>query len=141
MRYFGQGAEVRVAFPYGTATGDELVRLFEENYRKLYGRTVPGARPQVITWRLTGRAQARGHRFEWGVKKTHVAASGREIYLPLKKAYVKVPVYDRYSLAPGTALTGPLVLEERECTIVAAVKSKVYVLPDLTVSVAIEEFD
>jgi N-methylhydantoinase A len=141
MRYFGQGAEVRVAFPYGRIDGEELVRMFEENYEKLYGRTVPGAKPQVITWRLIGKAQGRGHQFEWAVKKTGVASGEREIYLPLKKAFGKVPVYDRYSVAPGTVLMGPLVLEERECTIVAAVKSKVSILPDLTVSVAIEEFD
>jgi N-methylhydantoinase A len=141
MRYFGQGAEVGVAFPFGAVTGDELVGLFEENYKKLYGRTVPGARPEVITWRLTGRAQGKGHRFEWGVKKRNIPSSKREIYLPLKKAHGEVPVYDRYSVAPGTVLKGPLVLEERECTIVAAVKSTVTILPDLTVSVAIEEFD
>jgi N-methylhydantoinase A len=147
MRYFGQGAEVPVALPYApitARTGEELVRLFEDSYRKLYGRTVPGARPQVITWRLTGKAQGRGHRFEWGdqrVKKAGGASASREIYLPLKKTYAKAPVYDRYSIAPGTVLAGPLILEERECTIVAAVKSRVTILPDLTVSVAIEEFD
>ena len=144
MRYFGQGAEVPVALPYEWITprlGEMLPGIFEEEYGKLYGRTVPGAKPQVITWRLTGKAEGRGHRFEWGVKKSNVALSGREIYLPLKKAYAEVPVYDRYSVAPGTILNGPLVLEERECTIVAAVKSTVTILPDLTVSVAIEEFD
>jgi N-methylhydantoinase A len=130
-----------VAFRYGKVNAEELVRSFEENYRKLYGRTVAGARPQVITWRLTGRAKGRGHQFEWGFKKGTVNSSEREIYLPLKKAYAKVPVYDRYSVAPGTALSGPLVLEERECTIVAAVNTSVSILPDLTVSVAIQEFD
>jgi N-methylhydantoinase A len=151
MRYFGQGAEVPVAMPYSSITasmGEELVRLFEEDYKKLYGRTVPGAKPQVITWRLTGKAQGRGHRFEWGdqrLKKKNAGASGeretRGIYLPLRKAYGKVPVYDRYSVPAGAILKGPLVLEERECTLVAAVKSTVTILPDLTVSVAIEEFD
>ncbi|HEX2197298.1 MAG TPA: hydantoinase/oxoprolinase family protein [Burkholderiales bacterium] len=141
MRYFGQGAEVRVAFPYGRIEAEELVRLFEESYRKLYGRTVPGARPQVITWRLTGRAQGRGHRFAWGVKKANVRSSRREIYLPLRKTYAEVAVHDRYSVPAGTVLEGPLVLEERECTLVAAVKSKVTILPDLTASIAIEEFD
>jgi N-methylhydantoinase A len=147
MRYFGQGAEVPVAFPHreiDRRLANELVRLFEDNYRKLYGRTVAGAKPQVITWRLTGRAKGRGHRFEWGdqrVKKAAKAASRRSIYLPLKRAYGEVPVYERYSLAPGTTLEGPVVLEERECTIVAAVKSRVSILPDLTVSVAIEAFD
>jgi N-methylhydantoinase A len=141
MRYFGQGAEVGVAFPYGKLTGEQLVQAFEENYARLYGRTVPGARPQVITWRLTGRAQGKGHRFEWAVEKARKAQTRRPVYLPLRKAFVEVPVYDRYSVTPGTRLTGPLVLEERECTIVAAVKSSVTILPDLTVSVAIEEFD
>src|SRR5205823_14774690 len=121
----------------------DLTRVFEENYKKLYGRTVPGAKPQVITWRLTGKAEGRGHRFEWGSHrgKTRGAPETRKIYLPLKKAYAEVPVYDRYSVAPGAILKGPLILEERECTIVAAVKSSVTILPDLTVSVAIEEFD
>ena len=146
MRYFGQGAEVPVASPYTAITartGETLIRLFEESYKKLYGRTVAGAKPQVITWRLTGRAQSRGHRFEWGTEraKTGSRDETRKVYLPLKKAYGEVPVYDRYSVAPGTTLSGPLVLEERECTIVAAVKSQVTILPDLTVSVAIEEFD
>jgi N-methylhydantoinase A len=95
----------------------------------------------VITWRLTGKAPGKGHRFEWGVNKADVSSTKRQIYLPLKRAYGEVPVYDRYSVAPGTTLNGPLVLEERECTIVAAVKSSVTVLKDLTVSVTIEEFD
>ena len=142
MRYFGQGAEVGVVLPYDKQFSKEgLVELFESSYRKLYGRTVPGATPQVITWRLTGKAPGRGHRFEWAAKRTHAPATRRKIYLPLKKAYGEVPVYDRYALAPGTVLEGPLVLEERECTIVAAVKSTVTILPDLTVSVTIEEFD
>ncbi|MGQ0652957.1 MAG: hydantoinase/oxoprolinase family protein [Betaproteobacteria bacterium] len=139
MRYFGQGAEVAVV--NASLNGEELTRQFEESYRKLYGRTVPGAKPQVITWRLTGRAQGKGHRFEWAVDKVRKPEMRREIYLPLKKAFGAVPVYDRYSMVPGTFLKGPLVLEERECTIVAAVTSTVTVLPDLTVSVVIEEFD
>jgi N-methylhydantoinase A len=144
MRYFGQGAEVPVSLPYkrmSSGLADGLVNLFEENYKKLYGRTVAGAKPQVITWRLTGRAKGRGHRFEWGFRKANVKASRRPIYLPLKQSYSEVPVYDRYSVAAGTTLEGPLVLEERECTIVAGVNSKVTILPDLTVSVAIEAFD
>ena len=144
MRYFGQGAEVAVAFPFEPITrktGDSLVHMFEENYRKLYGRTVPGAKPQVITWRLTGRAQGKGHRFEWFSERKKTAPAEREVFLPLRKAFGKAPVHDRYSLAPGTVLQGPVILEERECTIVAAVRSKVEILADLTVSVEIQEFD
>jgi N-methylhydantoinase A len=142
MRYFGQGAEVAVVLPYNNRfSAGDLIGLFEKSYEKLYGRTVPGARPQVITWRLTGRAPGKGHQFQWAVDKAQVAPGKRKIFLPLEGRYAEVPVYDRYSMVPGTFLKGPLVLEERECTIVAAVKSTVTVLQDLTVSVVIEEFD
>ena len=34
----------------------KLLAAFEAHYEKLYGRLVPNASPQVITWRLVGRA-------------------------------------------------------------------------------------
>ena len=64
----------------------------------------------------------------------------RDIYLPLKRKYAPVPVYERYSLKPGTRLKGPLILEERESTLVVPVASNVTVLPDYTVCVDIREF-
>jgi N-methylhydantoinase A len=34
------------------------------------------------------------------------------------RAYADVPVYDRYTLAAGSTLTGPAIIEERESTVV-----------------------
>ena len=105
---------------------------------------MPNASPQVITWRLVGRAPTVGHHFEWGDDraKARAASSGsRKIYLPLKGDYAEVKVYDRYSIPPGEALQAPLILEERESTIVVAVVADVAIRPDLTVSVMIKEFD
>ena len=102
---------------------------------------MPNASPQVITWRLVGRAPTVGHHFEWGDDraKAWAASSGsRKIYLPLKGDYAEVKVYDRYSVAPGEALQAPLILEERESTIVVAVVADVVIRPDLTVSVMIK---
>ncbi|MDO8299361.1 hydantoinase/oxoprolinase family protein [Lacisediminimonas sp.] len=147
MRYYGQGAEVPVSIPFeavSASTGATILASFEEQYQKLYGRTVPGARPQVMTWRLTGRAESRGHHFAWGddrVKTSAALRGSRNIYLPLKKEYGPANVYDRYCVQPGQVLQGPLILEERESTIVVPVKSEVTILPDLTVSVLIKEFD
>ncbi|MEO7727352.1 MAG: hydantoinase/oxoprolinase family protein, partial [Burkholderiales bacterium] len=104
---------------------------------------VPGAAPQVITWRLTGRSLIKSHTFKWGDARSSgkpVMRGKREIYLPLKRRYEPVPVYDRYSLKPGTRLSGPVVLEERESTLVVPVKSDLRILPDYTVSVTIKEF-
>ena len=51
-----------------------------------------------------------------------------------------MPVYDRYSLKPGTKIAGPVVLEERESTLVVPVAANVQILPDYTVSVLLKEF-
>jgi N-methylhydantoinase A len=147
MRYYGQGADVPVAIPYEAAsasTGAAILAAFEEQYQKLYGRLVPNARPQVVTWRLTGHARTKGHHFEWGdnrVKTTAASRGTRSVYLPLVGDYLDIEVYDRYSVQPGQTLQGPLILEERESTIVVAVQSDVTILPDLTVSVTIKEFE
>ena len=104
---------------------------------------MPGAAPQVITWRLTGRSAVKSHKFIWGDTRSSdkpLLRGQRNIYLPLKKKYALVPVYDRYSLKPGTRLKGPVVLEERESTLVVPVKSDLRILPDYTVSLTIREF-
>jgi N-methylhydantoinase A len=147
MRYYGQGAEIPVSIPFeefGTTTSKLLLDTFEAQYQRLYGRLVPNAAPQVITWRLVGRAPTDGHHFEWGDNRASTrpaAPASRKIYLPLKGNYAEVKVYDRYSLAPGAQLQGPLILEERESTIVVALTSEVTIRPDLTVSITIKEFD
>ncbi|MCS0505071.1 hydantoinase/oxoprolinase family protein [Ancylobacter mangrovi] len=151
MRYYGQGAEISVSIPYegvSPATAGVLLAAFEAEYERLYGRLVPNAAPQVITWRLVGRAPSEGHHFEWGDNRvrggdgaSQGATGRREIYLPLKGGFGPVPVHDRYSIEPGRTLQGPLILEERESTIVVAVEADVTIRPDLTVAVTIKEFD
>ncbi len=147
MRYSGQGAEVPVTIPYdsvGIHTEATLRAAFETQYEKLYGRLVPNARPQVITWRLTGRAKTTGHHFEWGDDRVSAGAAQRgtrEIYLPLQKRYQEVAIYNRYSVRAGDTLQGPLILEERESTIVVAVHADVSILADLSVSVTLKEFN
>ncbi|SLN56966.1 hydantoinase/oxoprolinase family protein [Roseisalinus antarcticus] len=147
MRYVGQGAELPVVIPFhevGPSTGDALIAEFEKQYKLLYGRLVPDASPQIITWRLVGQEPSQAHHFEWGDDRTEGKVTPderREIYLPLRGDFESVGVYDRYSLPPGTVLNGPLILEERESTIVVGVEADVTILPDLTVSIAIKEFE
>ncbi|MGE0749727.1 MAG: hydantoinase/oxoprolinase family protein [Variibacter sp.] len=141
MRYAGQGATVGVSLPYSPITPEmapAFVAGFEENYRKLYGSTVPDAVPQVVTWRLTGKSHTESRAFSWAenrVSAKPAAPRQRPIYLPLEKKYRPVPVYDRYSLGAGTILEAPLILEERESTLVVPSPASVTIMPDLTVSV------
>jgi N-methylhydantoinase A len=147
MRYLGQGHSVPVSIPYcrlDAAAAPRVLRAFEACYRRLYGALVPGALPQVITWRLTGRAAMKRHRFQWGDARasTGGAARGRRrMFLPVRGKFAEVPVFERYALAPGSTLAGPLVLEERESTLVVPMAATVTILPDHTVSVMIREFE
>jgi N-methylhydantoinase A len=147
MRYYGQGENLRVTIPYreiGPSTAETIHAAFEDRYRKLYGRLVPGAQPQVITWRLTGLERTTSHRFTWSHDRKNAKSllrGTRPIYLPFKGAYAEVQVFDRYSLPPGTTLEGPVILEERESTLVVPLESDVTILPDLTVSVNLEKFE
>jgi N-methylhydantoinase A len=141
VRYAGQGNAVEVQMPYrriGPGTVEAVRRAFERRYAALYGALVPGAVPEVVTWRLTGQSGAPARRFRLaafdggarprpsGRRPMYVASSGR---------YAEVDVYPRYALAPGTVLEGPLVLQERESTIVVARPARVEVLENLTVSI------
>jgi N-methylhydantoinase A len=147
MRYAGQGHDVSVSLPWRgitAALAKSLLKEFEKRYALLYGHLVPNAAPQVVTWRLTGRSVVRSHRFIWGDTRVSPKArmrGKREIWLPLKRRYGPVPVYDRYSLKPGTRVAGPVTLEERESTLVVPVRADVRILPDYTVSVMIKEFE
>jgi N-methylhydantoinase A len=86
----------------------------------------------------------KSHQFTWGdtrVSAKSVMRGKREIFLPLKRKFQAVPVYDRYSLKPGTRIAGPVILEERESTLVVPVAANVKILADYTVSVTIKEFE
>jgi N-methylhydantoinase A len=147
MRYDGQGYIVSVSMPYhdgADITHERLLAAFEQQYQKLYGGLVQDATTEVMTWRLTGSAHADAVRFEWGDDRTSCAQAARgerPIYLPARRTNGLAPVYNRYALAAGTFLAGPLILEERESTIVVAVAAEVRILDDLTVSVTIKEFE
>ena len=57
------------------------------------------------------------------------------MYQTTKGRFVDTPVYQRYALPAGATLKAPLVLQERESTVVVARAAKVNILDNLTVSI------
>ncbi|MFZ4428594.1 MAG: hypothetical protein ACOYOO_15655, partial [Saprospiraceae bacterium] len=51
----------------------------------------------------------------------------RRVWFPGEKTPRLVPVFDRYALAPGTAIQGPAIVEEKESTTVAGPDSVIQV--------------
>ena len=52
MRYVGQGHEISVPFETSSIDQDELLKTFESTYTSLYGRVIPDAPIEVMSWTL-----------------------------------------------------------------------------------------
>ena len=56
MRYHGQGHEIVVPLPVRALDNSDAATLheaFETEYRRLYGRSVPGQQPEILSWTLS----------------------------------------------------------------------------------------
>jgi N-methylhydantoinase A len=121
-RYVGQGYEVAVPVPPGPLDEAALARVrasFDDIYAARYGYASPSEPVEVVTWKLSAiggsprMALAKAARSGEGARK-----GMRPAYFPETRGYADTPVYDRYALAPGTSLSGPAIVEERESTTV-----------------------
>jgi len=142
MRYVGQGHEVEVDVPASAlapASLDPLTAAFEAAYRALYSRTPLGVAIEALNWRTV----LSGPPPDFSIEDSAQAAAGpdpgdvikkrRPAYFAEAAGYVDTPVYDRYRLAPGTRLSGPAIIEERESTTVIGPGARVVVDARLTI--------
>jgi N-methylhydantoinase A len=124
IRYAGQGHELPVEIPLGRlgpASLPAIERAHAEIYAERYGYAEPPGTPlEATNWKLemschvpAVAAPAGPPRGEGGAEKAR-----RPVYFPEEGGFVDCPVYDRYRLGPGAALTGPAVVEERETTVI-----------------------
>jgi N-methylhydantoinase A/oxoprolinase/acetone carboxylase beta subunit len=135
MRFAGQYHELRVELRVGVASKDnvgDIVKAFTERYTEVYGRVPAGLAVEVLNWHLEAASSQVVFRLaeESAEERSAIGAlkKEREIYFTSPEAGFRTcPVYDRYKLDPGSTVSGPCVIEEREATVV--------VPPDCTVDV------
>src|SRR5579875_3175389 len=134
MRYRKHGYELRVPLPEGalSAAQRKTIRAaFEEVYKALYGHTVANAPVDVISWRVIALGPKPKLRLRpaAGRARDAMAKGSRAVYLPERKAYAQVAIYDRYAMAEGAVIEGPAILEEREATVVVTGRAAIRVDP------------
>ena len=104
-----------------------IVSAFEEVYRRLYERLSQAVPLEIINWRVISSSPQPEIRLQVAVEEhtaTQSARKGsRKAYFPELGGYHDVPVYSRYSLPPGTSITGPAIVEERESTMIVGPES------------------
>ena len=123
MRYVGQGFEIAVDVP--RFDGDEelgrrLLGAFEDKYRALYGRTIPGAEVEILSWTLTLATQRQPpeHVPPPVAVRTPQPETRVQLYDPDRGAALAAPLYRRDALAPGDSFDGPALIVESQTTTV-----------------------
>jgi N-methylhydantoinase A len=124
MRYRGQGHEIAVpliAKTYRREDAAEIHAAFEEAYRRLYSRIIPGVEVEVLSWVVLVAAPAPVvEAVPPALPPSFAAAEARRrpVFDPETGEFVEVAIYERPALAPGATLKGPAVIVEDETSTV-----------------------
>ncbi|MEZ4532814.1 MAG: hydantoinase/oxoprolinase family protein [Thermomicrobiales bacterium] len=126
LRYVGQGHQVKVRIPDGpldASMTDKLLSAFEDEYKRLYGRTATGNPVEAINWRLVAAAPSPHLPLDLlssgASDSTSAAQKGtRRAFVQETGSFEEVPVYDRYALRRDFTAIGPAIIEENESTII-----------------------
>jgi N-methylhydantoinase A len=133
-RYLGQGNEITIWVGEGDrwpVTEAAVLAMFESEYRKVYGLTIPDVGIEAVTWRLSAYAPADIVEPSADVP-TMAGAPQRTRPVKFHRGHdpVPTPVYRREALGLGQTMVGPCIVEERETTAVIRPGWTVTVGPD-----------
>jgi N-methylhydantoinase A len=125
MRYIGQGHEIAVPLPVRDLTLDDrraLLQAFENEYRRQFGRTIPGLEAEVLSWALSVSTEVEPPKAPAQMPAHEAPPPGakRFVFDPGKGELVEAAVYRRDALAPGMRIKGPALVVEGETTTVVS---------------------
>jgi N-methylhydantoinase A len=121
MRYRGQGHEIAVTLPnraLSDADRQGLADAFAAAYAQIYGRALPGGRPEILSWTLSlsTPAPAPAPADAPSPQDAPAPDGSRRLYDDGADGWVEAAVYRRTALAPGASLQGPAVVVEDQTT-------------------------
>ncbi|MFF3569143.1 hydantoinase/oxoprolinase family protein [Nocardia jiangxiensis] len=122
LRFVGQAHQIRVELPGWPLTDEVLAALVEqfcEQYRAQYGIELRDP-AEMVTYRA--QVSRLVPKVPLGRRAAATSASNqhpdRQVWFAEYAEYRPVPVYDRDQLSPGAELAGPLIVDDRESTVV-----------------------
>ncbi len=143
MRYAGQGWEIPIELTLDQAmTPDAAIftARFEEDYAKLFGRTVVGMDIEITVWSVNATTSAEtvtriaattgdGTATSQGQRSVFDAASGQ---------YLDADVIDRATMQTGQRAQGPAAVSEDETTIIIPASRYAICQPDGCIDVVVK---
>ena len=125
MRFVGQGAETDLSIErksFQQFAKEEIRHLFDDSYRKLYGRTYAETPVEFVTFKVRASLPERSfdipHLKNDRIPLQDCIKGKREAYSLIRRTYIPFTVYDRLRLFSGAVLSGPAIIEEKESTII-----------------------
>jgi N-methylhydantoinase A len=131
MRFVGQGAETDLLIErksFSRWEKRQIRELFDEVYKKLYGRTYPETPVEFVTFKVRASLPQREFRIpplrQTEGKLADCIKGERPAFSLIRREYIPFTVYDRFKLFPGAAMEGPAIIEEKESTIIIGEDAK-----------------
>ena len=127
MRYVGQGYEIEVPLNKEVLSLKNIKNIkleFEKVYQNLFGR-IEKMPMEIISWRTIASGPLPNFSLNFNVKKESLSKEKkRKVYFGGKKSNDTI-VLDRSALSKNFKSIGPLIIEERESTLVIPPNFKV----------------
>jgi len=104
----------------------QLRAAFEDEYRRLYSRVIPGVEVEILSWVLLLSAPVPAETTApQPAPEPHTPqpARSRPVLDSETGEFIEVAIYERRDLLPGAFIPGPAVIVEDETSTVTAVSS------------------
>ncbi len=120
MRYVGQGHEISVPFETSSIDHDELLKTFESTYTSLYGRLIPDAPIEVMSWTLNVSAvqDEVTDPVAFASNTAEVASSHLHVSTESTESDGSIALLHRDELERNQLIIGPALVTERHTTTV-----------------------
>tara|TARA_R110002124_G_scaffold247104_1_gene412232 strand:+ start:869 stop:2977 length:2109 start_codon:yes stop_codon:yes gene_type:complete len=123
MRYSGQGWEIPIELTEPQAMNpdaDTFLARFEEEYTKLFGRTVAGMDVEITVWSVNATTPPEdvARVTVTNAKVAAKARGSRDVFDAAAGRFTKANVVERADLTDGHFVQGPAAMTEDETTII-----------------------
>ena len=143
MRYAGQGWEIPVALTEAQAMNPDAAtfqRLFEEDYTKLFGRTVTGMDIEITVWSVnaTTPPEKVARVAEATAGEAAKAVSNRALFDAGLGHALPADVINRDTMTTGQTVQGPAIITEDDSTIIVPSTRRAIAHPDGTIELTLK---
>ena len=120
LRYLGQSYELSVDIPNGSQTDilQKGVDAFHKRHREIYGYGAEEESVELVNVRVRAIGEIQKPRLREWAPTGDTPPSERGVYFEAPDSWLDTPIYGRGSLAQGTIIDGPAIIEQYDSTTV-----------------------